>query len=458
MMGKHARKSLSASPRWSRCSGSIREEEKYPNTSSVAAIDGTRSHALLEILLTGVVNGKEVNPLGLEIVDVDQSQGWIVDSERLERVMVAVDYVKQRIITLGPNALLFIEQRTDPGNKYGMVDMWGTVDITLIGGDSVLEVIDYKDGRTYVSEHTEQLLGYSDGQIEHARLNFVNIKTVVKTIIQPKILNNPIRSATHTREQNDKMASALAAAALLTDNPDAELTPGDHCIWCKHKPNCKARNQIAVDMINNSAEPAKMSNEQLAKANDAISMVESFIDALKLESMKRIDEGQVIPGYEAVVGRKKNRSWTDEAAVDMKLRQMTVDGKRLLHADRFIKRLISPSAILKLKLTGQQRSLIEKFIVSENGEKRLKKVTRNKLSDEKMFSEGVEGSPEASERNDEIIKELDAIFHPKKTIKERRLIMTKKAGGFTAAEYKAESIDWTDDVLVQEGMAIWSEA
>ena len=456
-MSGHARKSLSASPRWSRCAGSIREEEKYSNTSSFAAIDGTRSHALLDILLTGVVNGKEVDPLGLEIVDADQSQGWIVDSERLKRVMVAVDYVKQRMIALGPNALLFIEQRTDPGNKYGMDDMWGTVDITLIGGDSVLEVIDYKDGRTYVSEYTEQLLGYSDGQIECARLNFVNIKTVVKTIIQPKILNNPIRSVTHTREQNDKMASELADAARLTDNPDAELTPGDHCVWCKHKPNCKARNQIAVDTINNSVEPVKMSNKQLAKANEAISMMESFIDALKLEAVKRINEGQVIPGYELVVGRKKNGVWTDEAAVDMKLRQMTVDGKRLLHADRFVKRLVSPSAILKLKLTAQQRSVIEKFIVNGTGEKRLRKVTQGKLSDEAMFSKRVESSPAASERNDKVVKELDAIFHPKKTIKERTLIMTKKADGFTVAEFRAESSDWTDDVLVQEGMAIWSK-
>ncbi len=54
-MGNHAKKSLSASPRWSRCPGSIREEKKYPNTSSSAAVDGTGSHVLLECILRGKV-------------------------------------------------------------------------------------------------------------------------------------------------------------------------------------------------------------------------------------------------------------------------------------------------------------------------------------------------------------------------------------------------------------------
>lgn len=474
MLGNHAKKSLSASPRWSRCPGSIREEERYPNTSSSASVDGTGSHVLLELILNGDLRevrggrfAKTTSYLG-ETVGLghkDKPEGWVVDAERLARVMVAVNYVEQRLEDLAPDVILRTESKTDPGKKYDIDDMWGTVDITLIGG-SVLEVIDYKDGRTYVSENTEQLLGYSDGQIEYAKQNFFNIKTVIKTIIQPKT-KEAIRSVTHTREQNDKMAKELANAALLTEASDAELIPGTYqCKWCKHKPNCKARSQIAVNTINGPVEPVKMTNEQLAAANDAIPFVDSFVDSLKKEAEKRINEGQTVPGYEVSFGRKKNRVWIDEIVAEKKLRLMTVGGKRLKHAEYVSRELISPSMVLKFNLLPKQQALIiNELTIQKDGDKKLQKIAENSITVEEMFSEEpLVSLKEIEEPLDgvKIEKELEAIFHPEETIssrvKERVLIMTEKAEGFTAADFKAESAGWTDELLVKEGHAIWSES
>lgn len=48
-MSAHAQLSPSKRHRWSRCPGSIREEAKYPDQpGGPAALDGTRSHTLLE--------------------------------------------------------------------------------------------------------------------------------------------------------------------------------------------------------------------------------------------------------------------------------------------------------------------------------------------------------------------------------------------------------------------------
>lgn len=38
--------------RWPHCPGSIKEEAKYPDTTSPAAHDGTGSHLLLELCIT----------------------------------------------------------------------------------------------------------------------------------------------------------------------------------------------------------------------------------------------------------------------------------------------------------------------------------------------------------------------------------------------------------------------
>jgi len=274
-MSKHAKKSPSASSRWSKCAGSIREEEKYPNTSSPASIDGTGSHELLELLLTDVKKKRAVSYGGrtISVNHKDKPEGWFVDESRLSRVMVAVDYVKQRMKDLGPKALLLLEDRTHPGEKYGIDDLWGTVDITLIIND-FLEVIDYKDGFTRVSEHTEQLLCYASGQTDHADKDGFGIKEVRKTIIQPKDFGEQIRSVSHTREQNDLMFKYLSDAAILTDDPNAPLTPGDHCKWCKHKPNCTERNQLAFTAINSPVNPIDMTNEQLSKALNRIPIQE----------------------------------------------------------------------------------------------------------------------------------------------------------------------------------------
>lgn len=52
-MGTHATRSPSKAARWLACPGSIREEEKYPDTSGPAAMDGTKTHAVLEYCLKG---------------------------------------------------------------------------------------------------------------------------------------------------------------------------------------------------------------------------------------------------------------------------------------------------------------------------------------------------------------------------------------------------------------------
>lgn len=453
-MSEHAKKSPSASSRWSKCAGSIREEEKYPNTSSPASIDGTGSHKLLELLLADVIENRVVNYIGetIGLGHEDKPEGWIVDELRLARVMIAVDYVEQRTKDLGSDVLLLLEDKTHPGAKYGISDLWGTVDITLMI-NGFLEVIDYKDGFTRVSEHTTQLLCYASGQVDHAEKKGSNIKNVRKTIIQPKLnYRERIRSVSHTKEQNDLMFKTLAATAILTDAPNAPLTPGDHCKWCKHKPNCNERNQLAFAEINSPVNPVDMTNEQLSEANDRIPMIRSLIESLEVEAEKRLNRGEHVAGYEMAVGRNGNRTWIDEEEASKKIKGLTIKGNKLKLTERYVSKLISPNTVLNLDLTKRQRETIEKLITRSLGVEKLTKVEQTRLTDKEMFPDTEKIDFFSSDVLPEKGDKLEESF-----IEEKKLKMIQKANGMSAAEFKEFDSNWTDDLLVEEGYAVWMD-
>lgn len=453
LMSEHAKKSPSASSRWSKCAGSIREEEKYPNTSSPASIDGTGSHELLECLLTDMIENRVVNYIGetIGLGHEDKPEGWIVDELRLARVMIAVDYVEQRMRDLGSDVLLLLEDKTYPGKKYGIDDLWGTVDITLIV-KGFLEVIDYKDGFIRVSEHTTQLLCYASGQIDHADKDSFDIREVRKTIIQPKSFGEQIRSVSHTKEQNNSMFKALSDAAILTDDPNAPLTPGGHCKWCKHELNCSERNQWAFTAINSPVNPIDMTNEQLSEANDRIPMIRSLIESLEVEAEKRLNRGEHVAGYEMAVGRNGNRTWIDEEEASKKIKGLTIKGNKLKLTERYVSKLISPNTVLNLDLTKRQRETIEKLITRSLGVEKLTKVEQTRLTDEEMFPD----TEKIDFFSSDILPEKGDILE-ESFIEEKKLKMIQKANGMSAAEFKEFDSNWTDDLLVEEGYAVWMD-
>ena len=459
---EHAKKSLSASPRWSKCAGSIREEANYPDTSGPAAIDGTGSHVLLELILKGDVReirggrfAKTTSYIG-ETVGLghkDKTDGWLVDKERLARVMIAVNYIEQQLDHFGTDVQLFVERKTNPGAKYFIDDLWGTVDITIITGDH-LEVIDYKDGFTKVSEHTTQLLAYASGQVDFANDHNIHIKKVQKTIIQPKS-GEQIRSVTHSLEQNDRLFKDLAHAAILTEASDAPLTAGEHCRWCKHKLNCLERNQTATSAINHPTRPADMTNEQLSEANDRIPMIKDLIGLIRAETEKRLLCGEHVPNYKMDT-RVGNRIWLDDEQVSKKLKTLVINGQRLKSNERQIVKPMSPIAVLALDLTTRQRQTFESLITRRPGVERLIRVD-SKEAKKKPTIDEMFGNDHVNENsnNFKVTFDKNSIINNSEIVEMRTIRMTDKAKGATAEDFRLSSSDWTDEFLVGEGYAVW---
>lgn len=322
-MSTHARLSPSARHRWGACPASIRVYAQYERTgeSSPAAVDGTHSHTLLEACLRTTPPIDPSNFLNLTLHDHDGS--FVVCRERIERVRVAVDFIKSQ---LTPDSVLLSESTVNPEALLGRGDMMGTVDVQIRTG-SHLHLIDYKDGMTPVEAvDNAQLEQYAYGVLADNIADFGSISTIAMTIIQPKLAVKglPVVSTWNVGVGDlisERMIHIMEQAEA-TDDPDAPFVPGDkQCMFCAHKGNCSAFNTWALDKAGikfedmnviqdaGSFDPATTSDEQLRELVESAPLIRKMIEAAEDEALARIQSGRPVHGLKVVrgVGRRQWR-------------------------------------------------------------------------------------------------------------------------------------------------------
>ena len=350
-MTTHTKLSPSSAHRWTRCPGSVREELKYPDNSGPAALDGTRTHALLEMCL---VTGMDPE-LMVGMTTSDDEGSYTIDADRAKRVKVAVDHVRD----LGGEVTT--ERRVDPSRLVGRDDLGGTVDVTVIVGDTA-HVIDYKDGITPVDVvENEQLIAYALGHLAGYNLPINGdypVKHMVLTIIQPKLALKglpPITSWELSVESLLSRIGDIVVKAAATDAPDAPLVPGEkQCRFCRAKGGCAAVNTHvmdavgmfkSIDIVQQAAvtEPTEMSNDKLREVIEAAPLLRQLLEASEAEALRRMQMGQTIPGLKVVNGRG-SRAWAHtEDEMVVKLKKIGIPAGAL-----YVTKLISPAQAEKL--------------------------------------------------------------------------------------------------------------
>ena len=390
-MSTHAQLSPSKRSRWALCPGSIREEAKYPDQGGgPAAIDGTHSHTLLEECFKGVPMEPSAF-IGLTLKDHEGE--FTVTSDRIDRVKIAYDYIMER----SANGVLPVvsETKVDPAFLLGRNDLSGTVDVQIIGGDT-LELIDYKDGMGIVSaEGNMQLEQYAYGVLAGYKLP-VNgaypFQYVRMTIIQPKLAMKgmkPITSHTVTvKSLMDNMGTIITQAAA-TDKPDAPLVPGEsQCKFCRAKGSCAAlasnvMKEVGImfqpvvnqtlDVAQQSAnkEPSTMDDAQIAQIMEAAPLMRQLLEGVEAEALRRLQAGQTIAGLKLVNGRG-SRTWSlPETEIAEKLVKMGIP-KGAIYETKLV------SVAKAEKLTWEKKG--EKVTLSERQLNRMEQEYVTKLA------------------------------------------------------------------------------
>ena len=394
----HARLAPS-NERWPHCPGSVREEAAYEDLAGEAAIDGTGSHLLLQLCQEREADADAYLDRVIGEGHADKPEGWLVKADRCKRVQMCLDYLRRR----EAEALSIVvesESESNPGEWFGRNDWYGTVDLT-ISGDWTLEIVDYKDGRGWVSEKDNtQLISYAAGKLgpylvqRHGAIDWraTPIKKVRMTIVQPKT-NPVVRYQTVEPQELWAAATKLAGAAALTDDPEAPLIPGSWCKWCLHgrAGNCEAQKRQTVAEVTPMTEivtaagsdmqavlnlmiedPDSLSGEQMEAVMNAKPLFTKAFDKVKEAAIRRIEEGGEVPGYYVGPGRASRQWALDDKEMAAKFANAKLKQNQYRRWD-----LISPAQVEKLEsLTERQRENLLQHATTVAGKDTLIKGTK----------------------------------------------------------------------------------
>lgn len=392
----HSNLSPSKRHRWGSCPGSIREEAKYPEApSGPAALDGTRTHAILEYC----INADLIGPMHLAGTvfkyDHDGAEdSFLVDTDRANRVNVAVEYIRERVKETGGTAVA--EQRVHPDGYVLRGDMSGTVDCQIVALP-LFEIIDYKDGMSPVqAKDNHQLEIYGIGALAGLSAEVrAKVKTVRLTIIQPKLTVKGMPAITsHDIPAAELLAKVpgIIAEAAATDDPNAPLVPGEsQCKYCRAKGACpalanKAMNEVnlmfqavpgvatpveyaqvhipevippgVLDPAQQAAlqDPTVMGDDQLRQILEAAPLVRQMLEGVEAEVKRRLESGKPVAGFKLVQGRG-SRKWA--LPEDEMMKKLT--GMGIPKGSVYVTTLVSPAQAEKLvwEKKGEKASLSE---------------------------------------------------------------------------------------------------
>lgn len=377
----HAVLSPSGASRWTRCPGSVVLEEGMPDSSSHYARWGTCAHEVAGLILETAVNtidhGRPVwRPENAEayVGRVFQIEGHDVEFD-MEMADCVNDYVAHVESFWEPGDVMIVEQAVPLEQITGEKDATGTSDcIILKPRTEEIVVIDLKGGRgvQVEAEENEQGLMYAAGAAHAQELVYGPFKSVRIVIIQPRL--------NHVSEWSVDWVPFLAEIGRLQFAADrvrevqtrvvdqeTDLNPGEkQCRFCKAKAICPALKGEVSAALSLTAPPARvdefpdltlpkqaaaaadkevmttLDDDKLGEAMRAADLVETWIKAVRAEVERRLFDGQPVPGFKLVEGKRGSRFWTDETEAEKLIR------KKLKVDEAFDKKLISPTKAEKL--------------------------------------------------------------------------------------------------------------
>lgn len=352
-MSDHAKLSPSAAEKWATCPGSVVMEAGLPDKDSDASQYGTAAHAVAEMALQA---GNDAAAYKGRRIDVKAGKTIECDADMVEIVQVYLDYVRQ----VAEGQQLFIEQKVDI--SAWVPECWGTADAVILREDGELAVVDLKTGfKPVTAERNKQMALYALGCLDEFSL-LCDIQRVRMTIIQPKLTRQPIEwdcSVEELREMGAALKTAGERAAMYLGS-ETPLVPSDlvpstkGCEWCKAKATCPAK--VAMVAEATGADFEDLDQAELPPVSDApeihllmakVDMIEGWCKAVRAETERRLFDGQDVPGYKLVQGRKGSRAWSDAETAEQ-----TLKGMRLKTEEMYDFRLISPTTAEKLHKAG----------------------------------------------------------------------------------------------------------
>lgn len=354
----HALLSASGANRWIHCTPSAIIEQRYPDTTSDAADQGTAAHELAEHKLRLAQNQPTTRP---ESQWHDEEMEDHTDSY-VDNVMAELTRAQQ----INPAAFLSIEERLD--FSHIVPDGFGTGDAIIVGDDT-LTIVDLKYGKGVKvdAENNPQMSLYALGALRTYGMIY-NITNVRMVIFQPRLNNISVWETTP-----ENLAAwahdTVTPAATTAAQGKGELTAGEWCTFCKHAPLCPALatqhfTPVPTTPDGTPAAPAPdtLTDEQIATIVAHSGELKKWLGKVEKHALDKANDGYHWPGLKLVEGRSIRR-FTNTDAVAKAVEQAGHDPYK--HT------LLGLTDLTKLLGKNQFDTLLGKFIEKPMGKPTL---------------------------------------------------------------------------------------
>lgn len=341
-MREHALLSASSAHRWLECPPSAVAAERYTDTGSDFAAEGTLAHEVAE----AVASGKHLPE--------NEARDGIHDGVTVEMIEHAKgyrDYIQEQLKSASFSMLL--EQRVDFSEwvPHG----FGTCDCILIEGDT-LTIIDYKYGVgvPVSAENNPQMRLYALGALHDFGFAY-DVEKIETHIYQPRI--NNISTESLTVEELLAWAKTVKPIAEKAAQGKGKYKAGPHCKFCPHAGRCRTLTRTCTEYAETHdlrvAVPV-LAPHEIAEVLAMEPLITLWLKRVKSQALTTMLDGGEVPGYKVVEGKLGNRKWTDELQVAEALK-----GAGYTAEDYTETKLLSPAAIDKLVGKKQAAELLE---------------------------------------------------------------------------------------------------
>lgn len=370
----HALLAPSAAHRWLACPPSARLEQRFPDTGSPYAAEGTLAHAVAELKakchLLKAINKRK---LSVELKKLKESTtlydeaGQARDPETywpeiMRHTDAYIEHIQEIIHSFRSTPYIAVEKRLD--FSAWVPEGFGTGDCIVIGGDT-LHIIDlkYGTGVAVSAENNPQMRLYALGAWDTYRL-FFPIKCVRMTIFQPR--RDSITSEEITVEELLAWGDWVRPIAAQAYRGEGEFSVGEHCRFCRAKAQCRARAEYYLSLEPyQEKDPALLSNEEIGEILHRARSLADWAKHLEEYALAAILNGEYVPGWKAVEGRT-SRQYSD---IDACFQHLIANG--IDEAILYERRPLSVAQLEKALGKKQFTELAGQFIIVEPGKPTL---------------------------------------------------------------------------------------
>ena len=362
-MVTHARLSPSSAERWIACPPSVKLSERFPDTTTSYAEEGTTAHLVAEISIRKALGLLTEQEAATRMEEAELSLYYTKDMPgNLE------SYVEYVVSHAADADFVGLEERLYIGDW--VPGGYGTSDAVIIKGD-LLEVVDLKYGQGVPVSATgnPQFRLYGLGAVNEW-LMLYPFSRVRCTVIQPR-LDSISSEELEVPELLDWAERVLRPAALLAEKGEGEYKSGEHCRWCKAKAVCRRRAEDNMALARYEfAEPALLTNEDITDVLSAAGELKTWVSDVEAYALDQaLNHGASFHGYKLVEGRSLRQLTDEDGAVRILLENGIAE-------DALYTRSLVGIPTME-KLVGKRRlaELLKEHIVKPQGKPALVKDT-----------------------------------------------------------------------------------